>query len=48
MAKRENYTGVGEPGVDVASAYYSIVALSGRQVMGAYIIANLSEGQRSI
>jgi len=34
-----NYTGVAAPTVSEAQAYYSIVALSARQVMGAYILA---------
>jgi hypothetical protein len=34
-----NYTGVAVPGISEADAYYSIVALSARQVMGAYVLA---------
>ncbi|KAI9759953.1 MAG: mitochondrial import inner membrane translocase subunit TIM14 [Chaenotheca gracillima] len=34
-----NFTGVPVPGVDEAEAYYSIVALSARQIMGAYVFA---------
>ena len=34
-----NFSGVAIPDVAEAEAYYSIVALSARQVMGAYVLA---------
>jgi hypothetical protein len=42
-----NYTGVAVPGVEEDQAYYSIVALSTRQIMGAYVLAIPPEGQNS-
>jgi hypothetical protein len=35
----DNYTGVAIPGFPEDQAYYSIVALSARQIMGAYVLA---------
>jgi hypothetical protein len=35
----QDYSGIGVPGVSEAQGYYSIVALSARQVMGAYVYA---------
>ncbi|CAK7198373.1 hypothetical protein SEUCBS139899_001034 [Sporothrix eucalyptigena] len=37
LSAHDNTTGVGVPGVSEAEALYAIVALSARQVMGAYI-----------
>ncbi|CAL8581793.1 hypothetical protein XPA_007477 [Xanthoria parietina] len=34
----QNFSGIAIPDVDEADAYYSIVALSARQVMGAYVL----------
>lgn len=34
-----NFTGIAIPDVEEAEAYYAIVALSARQVMGAYVLA---------
>lgn len=34
-----NWTGISAPFVSEAQSYYSIIALSGRQVMGAYVFA---------
>ena len=34
-----NFTGIGIPDVEEAESYYAIVALSARQVMGAYVLA---------
>lgn len=42
-----NYSGVTEPGVEEDLAYCSIVALSARQVMGAYVLAIPPESQNS-
>ncbi|CAK7210544.1 hypothetical protein SCUCBS95973_000818 [Sporothrix curviconia] len=39
LSARDNTTGVGVPGVAEAESLYAIVALSARQVMGAYIYA---------
>lgn len=33
-----NFTGIAVPGIDEAEAYYSIVALSTRQIMGSYVL----------
>ena len=35
----QNFSGVAIPGVSEAESYYSIVALSARQTMGAYVLA---------
>lgn len=40
-----NWTGIAVPDVQEAEAYYSIVALSARQVMGAYVFAIPPPGQ---
>jgi hypothetical protein len=42
-----NYTGVAVPGVEEDQAYYSIVALSARQIMGAYVLAIPHKDQNS-
>jgi hypothetical protein len=42
-----NYTGVAVPRVEEDQAYYSIVALSARQIMGAYVLAIPHKDQNS-
>ncbi|KAL8802020.1 MAG: hypothetical protein Q9182_004097 [Xanthomendoza sp. 2 TL-2023] len=43
----QNYSGIAIPDVEEVEAYYSIVALSARQVMGAYTLAIPPSGGKS-